>query len=141
MNKSKVLYSLSVLLFFSVVQFNSSSTYGGKIDYKKIYKNECQKCHERDGKGTKRGKNLGVPNFTDAKWQTSVTDEQLINSITNGKKKMPKQEGRLSPEEIKSNGKIYKILYPKKETLILRLKCISKSSLMELTVQSFLNLQ
>ncbi len=112
--KNKVLYGLAVLLFFSVVQFNLSNTFAGKIDYKKIFKNECQKCHERDGKGTKRGKKLGVPNFTDAKWQASVTDEQLINSITNGKKKMPKQEGRLSPEEIKAMVKYIRFFTPKK---------------------------
>ena len=112
--KEKVLYGLVVTLFFSVVQFNLSNTFAGKIDYKKIYKNECRKCHERDGKGTKRGKKLGVPNFTDAKWQASVTDEQLIKSITNGKKKMPKQEGRLSPEEIKAMVKYIRFFGPKK---------------------------
>ena len=112
--KYKVLYGLVVTLFFSLVQFNLSNTFAGKIDYKKIFKNECQKCHERDGKGTKRGKKLGVPNFTDAKWQDSVTDEQLINSITNGKKKMPKQEGKLSPEEIKAMVKYIRFFKPKK---------------------------
>ncbi len=112
--KKKVIYGLVVMLFLSVIQINLSSTYAGKIDYKKIFKNECQKCHERDGKGTKRGKKLGVPNFTDAKWQASVTDEQLIKSITNGKKKMPKQEGRLSPEEIKAMVKYVRFFAPKK---------------------------
>lgn len=112
--KKEVLYCLVVLLFLSVVQFNLSNTFAGKIDYKKIFKNECQKCHERDGKGTKRGKKLGVPNFTDAEWQDSVTDEQLINSITNGKKKMPKQEGRLSPEEIKEMVRYIRFFAPKK---------------------------
>ena len=114
--KNKVLYGLVVLLFFSVVQFNLSNTFAGKIDYKKIYKNECQKCHERDAKGTKRGKKLGVPNFTDDKWQASVTDEQLIKSITNGKKKMPKQEGKLSPEEIKAMVKYIRFLKPKRKS-------------------------
>ncbi len=113
--KKKVLYGIAALLFLSIAQFNLSNTFAGKIDYKKIFKNECQKCHERDGKGTKRGKNLGVPNFTDAKWQTSVTDEQLINSITNGKKKMPKQEGRLSPEEIKAMVKYIRFFAPKRK--------------------------
>ena len=112
---NKVFFGLVVLLFFSAVQFNVSNTFAGKIDYKKIFKNECQKCHERDGKGTKRGKKLGVPNFTDAKWQASVTDEQLINSITNGKKKMPKQEGRLSPEEIKAMVKYIRFFAPKRK--------------------------
>jgi len=113
--KKKVIYGLVVTLFLSVVQFNLSSIYGDKIDYKKIFKNECQKCHERDGKGTKRGKKLGVPNFTDAEWQASVTDEQLIKSITDGKKKMPKQEGKLNPEEIKAMVKYIRFFAPKKK--------------------------
>jgi mono/diheme cytochrome c family protein len=114
--KRKVLYGLVVLLFFSVVQINLSNTFAGKIDYKKIYKNECQKCHERDGKGTKRGKELGVPNFTDGVWQDSTTDEQMINSITHGKKKMPKQGHKLSPEEIKAMVKYIRFFAPKKRS-------------------------
>ena len=55
--KRIVLYGLVVILFLSVVQFNLSNAFAGKIDYKKIFKNECRKCHERDGKGTKRGRN------------------------------------------------------------------------------------
>ncbi len=113
--KKKVLFGLVVLLFLSVVQFNVSDTFAGKIDYKKIYKNDCRKCHEKDGKGTKRGKKLGVPNFTDAEWQDSVTDEQLITSITNGKKKMPKQGHKLSPEEIKAMVKYIRFFAPKKK--------------------------
>ncbi len=58
---------------------------------------------------------MGVPNFTDAEWQASVTDEQLIKSITNGKKKMPKQEGKLSPEEIKAVVKYIRFFKPKKK--------------------------
>ncbi len=42
--RKKVLYGLVVLLFLSVVQFNISDTYAGKIDYKKIYENQCRKC-------------------------------------------------------------------------------------------------
>ena len=112
--KNKVLYGLGALLFFSVVKFNLSDTFAGKIDYKKIYENDCRKCHEKDGKGTKRGKKLGVPNFTDGEWQDSVTDEQLINSITDGKKKMPKQGHKLSPEEIKAMVKYIRFFTPKK---------------------------
>jgi len=112
--KRIVLFGLVVILFLSVVQFNLSNAFAGKIDYKRIFKNECKKCHERDGKGTKRGKNLGVPDFTDAEWQASVTDKQLIASVTNGKKKMPKQESKLNPEEIKTMVKYVRMLTPKK---------------------------
>ncbi len=112
--KKIVFYGLVVMLLFSLVQFNLSNAFTGKIDYKMIFENECQKCHERDGKGTKRGRKLGVPNFADAKWQTSVTDEQLIKSITNGKKKMPAQKHKLSQEEIKALVKYVRILASKK---------------------------
>ena len=66
-----------------------------------IFEYECQKCHERDGKGTKRGKKLGVPDFTGAEWQASVTDEQLIASITNGMKKMPAQNINLARKRLR----------------------------------------
>jgi mono/diheme cytochrome c family protein len=113
--KRKVLYGLVVLLFLSVVQFNVSDAFADKIDYKKIYKNDCRKCHEKDGMGTKRGKKLGVPDFTSADWQNSVTDEELITSITNGRKKMPKQGHKLSPEEIKAMVKYIRFFAPKKK--------------------------
>ena len=103
------------MLVLSLVQFNSPRTYGDKIDYKKIFKNECKKCHGRDGKGSKRGKKLGTPDFTDPEWQASVTDEQLIASVTDGKKKMPKQEEKLSPEEIKALVKYVRMLAPRKK--------------------------
>ncbi len=113
--KGIVVYSIVITLLLSLAQFNLPSVFGDKIDYKKIYKNDCLKCHGRDGKGTKRGKKLGAPDFTDAKWQASVTDKQLINSITNGKKKMPKQKGRLSPEEIRAMVKYVRFFVPRKK--------------------------
>ncbi len=113
--KNRVLFCIVVALLLPVVQFNVSYTFAGKIDYKKIFSNDCQKCHGKDGKGTKRGKKLGAPDFTDGKWQDSVTDAQLIKSITNGKKKMPKQGHKLSPEEIKAVVKYVRIFAPKKK--------------------------
>ena len=114
MLKSPVILSLIIMLVLSLVQFNSPRTFGDKIDYKRIFKNDCLKCHGRDGKGSKRGKKLGTPDFTNAEWQASVSDEQLIASVTNGKKKMPKQEGNLSPEEINALVKYVRMLAPKK---------------------------
>ncbi len=112
--KNNFLYCVVVVLLLSFILLNLQDAFGEKIDYKRIYENECRKCHESDGKGTKRGNGLGVPDFTDAEWQSSVADEQLIKSITNGKKKMPKQEGRLSPEEIKAMAKYIRFFRPKK---------------------------
>ncbi len=96
-----VILSLTTTLFLSLVMFDPPCTFGDKIDYKKIFKNDCLKCHGRDGKVSKRGKKLGTPDFTDAGWQASVTDDQLIASVTNGKKKMPSQKDNLSPERLR----------------------------------------
>ena len=114
MLKRPVALSLALTFFLTLFMFNMSYTFGDKIDYKKIFKNECEKCHGMDGKGSKRGKSLGAPDFTNSEWQASVTDEQLIASITNGKEKMPKQEGKLSNEEIKAMVKYVRMLAPKK---------------------------
>ena len=113
--KSTVVYSLIITLLLSLSQFNFPNAFGGKIYYKKIFKNECKKCHGRDGKVTKRGKKLGARDFTDAEWQASVTDKELIETITNGRKKMPKQGGKLSPEEIKALVKYIRYFVPKKK--------------------------
>ncbi len=114
MLKVSVISGFVFMLFLSLHQMNVSNAFGEKVDYNKIYVNECRKCHERDGKGTKRGRRLGVPDFTDPQWQVSVKDEQLIKSITKGKKKMPKQEGRLSTEEIKAMVKYVRFFGPRK---------------------------
>ncbi|ODS31126.1 MAG: cytochrome c-553 [Candidatus Scalindua rubra] len=114
--KGIFIYSFVITLILSLAQFNLSNAFGEKIDYKKLYKNhKCIKCHGFDGKGTKRGKKLGTPDFTDAEWQASVTDEQLINSITNGKKKMPKRGHKMTTEEIKAMVKYVRFFVPKKK--------------------------
>ncbi len=110
-----VVYGCIFVLIVSFIPFQFSKAFGGTVDYKKIYKNECRKCHGLDGKGSKRGKKLGSPDFTDAAWQESVTDKELVDSITQGKKKMPKQEGTLSAEEIKAMVKYVRLFAPKKK--------------------------
>jgi cytochrome c len=55
--KKIVFYGLVVMLLFSLVQFNISNAFAGEIDYKMIFEYECQKCHERDGKGQRGERN------------------------------------------------------------------------------------
>jgi cbb3-type cytochrome c oxidase subunit III len=64
-----------------------------------IFKEHCTHCHGEDGKGKLA---VGKPDFTNAKTQDSLTDEEIIGTITNGRKKilMPAWKGRLSTEEI-----------------------------------------
>ncbi|MCP5004356.1 MAG: hypothetical protein GY941_10535 [Planctomycetes bacterium] len=64
--KRRFLYSVVIVLLLSLVPFNVQNAFGERIEYKRIYENECRKCHERDGKGTKIGKRMGVLDFTDA---------------------------------------------------------------------------
>lgn len=46
----------------------------------KLLNDNCAKCHAKDGRAkTFRGKMVGARNLTNAKWQTSVTDEQSSN--------------------------------------------------------------
>ena len=76
-----------------------------KIGAIKIYRNNCQKCHGEDGKRTTRGNALGAPDFTDASWQASKSDAEIVEAITNGKNKMPSWKGELSAKEIVAVGK------------------------------------
>ena len=72
-----------------------------KPDATALFKKNCAMCHKADGKGYAA---MHTPDFTDKEWQASKKDEELIESITNGKKDkgtMPAFDKKLSPEEIK----------------------------------------
>jgi cytochrome c oxidase cbb3-type subunit 3 len=47
-----------------------------------LFKQKCSMCHGPDGKGFAA---LKTPDFTDPKWQASKTDEEIANTIKNGK--------------------------------------------------------
>jgi mono/diheme cytochrome c family protein len=64
-----------------------------------LYTAKCATCHGKDGRGIPNWRSKGQPDFTDAKWQKSRTDAQLIDVTKNGKGKyMPKS--KMSDEEI-----------------------------------------
>lgn len=76
-----------------------------------LYKKHCEICHGYNGKGqTFLGKGLNARDFTDAKWEASVTDEQMIKQIEEGTQNLkPGEETRmfgfkekLTPDEIKA---------------------------------------
>lgn len=67
----------------------------------------CTKCHGEDGKGqTKAGKKLQLKDYTDAKVQAEMKDEEMTKVINEGvfdkggKEKMKAYKGELTPEEI-----------------------------------------
>ena len=72
------------------------------------WENHCAKCHGADGKGqTKAGRKLQVKDYTDAKVQAEMKDEDIIKITTegvkdkNGKERMKAYKDELSAEEIK----------------------------------------
>ena len=76
-------------------------------DVKENWAKSCAKCHGADGKGdTKMGKKIDIKDFTDAKYQDSLKDADMIKAIKEGVKdgekiRMKAAEG-LSDEEIKA---------------------------------------
>ncbi len=87
---------------------------GGEIDAKSLFEYHCATCHGADGKGTKRGRELKAPNLADADWQAKTSDAQVLNSIMNGKNKMPRWSDKLQPEEIQALAKYVRKLAPRK---------------------------
>lgn len=75
-----------------------------EIDAQGLYKKHCVTCHGEDGKGkTDLGEGLGARDFTDSEFQTSITDEQIVEQITNGtEEKMFPFKDKLTIEEIRS---------------------------------------
>ena len=76
-------------------------------DAKENWEKSCAKCHGPDGKGdTKMGKKVEVKDFTDAKYQAGMKDEEMFKAIKEGVKeadkvRMKATEG-LSDDEMKA---------------------------------------
>lgn len=59
---------------------------------KALYQMDCTMCHGDNGNGKTdlaKGLDVTMPDFTDPKTFTGVTDGQLFDKIRNGKDKMP----------------------------------------------------
>src|SRR5262249_55524274 len=95
-----------VLLVFGMTLVIAAAPNG-----KAIFKGHCTPCHGEDGKGKPA---VGTPDFTNAKTQDSLTDEEIIGTITNGRKGtlMPAWKGKLSPEEVSAVASYVRSLGP-----------------------------
>ena len=52
-----------------------------------IWDKQCAKCHGREGKGdTPMGRRIKAANFTDPEFQAQLTDEKILQTITEGVK-------------------------------------------------------
>jgi mono/diheme cytochrome c family protein len=72
-----------------------------KVDARALFNENCAKCHGMDGRAkTFHGRLVGAQNFTDEKWRTTITDEEMSDAIKKGPKAMPAFEKKLSQAEI-----------------------------------------
>lgn len=74
-----------IALMLGVAALSLMSAQAG--DAKATYEKDCAKCHGADGKGqTKMGQKLGVKDYTDAKVQADIKDEDAVKAIKEGVK-------------------------------------------------------
>jgi len=93
--KNSFIALLAVAIFAMVFSNFSPAQTGADL-----FKSKCAMCHGPDGKGqTAMGKNLNLRNLGSAEVQ-SQSDADLTNTITNGKDKMPKYDGKLTGDQI-----------------------------------------
>jgi mono/diheme cytochrome c family protein/uncharacterized membrane protein len=66
-----------------------------------LFRQRCVKCHGTDGTGGPgRERTDKIPNFTDASWQKKQSDEQLLNTILDGKEPdMPSWRAKIAEEQ------------------------------------------
>jgi len=72
------------------------------------WENHCMRCHGADGKGqTKVGRKLNLRDYTSAKVQAEMTDEEIVRVTADGardkagKERMKGYKDELTPDEIK----------------------------------------
>ncbi len=74
-----------IVIQLAVCYFVLPKAIAGEIDAQELYEKHCAICHGDDGKGkTDLGEGLGARDFTDKTFQDSITDEEIIEQITNG---------------------------------------------------------
>jgi len=93
---------------FAVLAASLLAGSASAADAKANWTTHCTKCHGADGKGgTRMGRQSGVKDYTDAKVQEAMKDDNAIKIIKEGivekgKKKMDPYGDKLNDEEIKA---------------------------------------
>lgn len=90
----------------SAEQPAQSSRKGARPDVaqaKKLYEQNCARCHGADGRGqTNLGELYDAPDFTNDREIARASNRRLAASIARGKAGMPSFSKKLKPEEISS---------------------------------------
>ena len=95
---------IAVIIQIALCYFVSPKTIAEEIDAQGLYEKHCVICHGDDGKGkTDLGEGLEARDFTDKSFQDSITDEGIIDQITNGTpERMFPFKDKLTAEEMKA---------------------------------------
>jgi mono/diheme cytochrome c family protein len=86
---------LACLLMFASAAASAQTSSGNNLLENPVFKTNCAKCHGK----TAEGRHFGGPSLVSDKTK-AASDGELREIITNGKGRMPKYAGKLSPEEI-----------------------------------------
>jgi mono/diheme cytochrome c family protein len=71
------------------------------VNASNTYQRACARCHGPRGEGGLASAEGPAPrNFTDAGWQASRSDAELVEVVRRGRGPMPSFDSVLSPEEI-----------------------------------------
>ncbi len=85
-------YCFCLLILTTSVAQSASA---GDLKSNPVFQSNCAKCHGKDA----TGRFMAGPSLVSAK-TTAQSEEQLQTMITNGKGRMPKFEGKLTPQEV-----------------------------------------
>lgn len=99
-------HTSKIALASIALAFTAAASYAAPAS--ENWENSCASCHGADGKGqTKQGKKLKVKDYTDAKLQTELKDEEMVKAILdgvkgeNGKERMKGFKEELSEQDAK----------------------------------------
>jgi mono/diheme cytochrome c family protein len=88
-----LLFVVAILL----VSIGFAQSSGNVVTSNPVYEKNCAKCHGKTGEG----RHFGGPSLVSDDVRNMSADD-LRNVITDGKHRMPKFAGKLTPEEIDS---------------------------------------
>jgi len=99
--------AMKKIIYLGVAMFAAVAVTANAADAKAIWTKDCAKCHGADGTGkTKMGEKLEIKDYTDAKVQEKMKDEEMAKAIKEGVKEGGKTRmkafGDLSDEEVKA---------------------------------------
>ncbi|HZZ14433.1 MAG TPA: cytochrome c [Candidatus Sulfotelmatobacter sp.] len=100
MKRQQFVLVIIIVIFACFLLFASSTLFaqtpaGASLLTNATFQKDCAKCHGK----TAEGRHFGGPSLGSDK-VSAMSDDDLRTIITNGKGRMPKYAGKLTPEEI-----------------------------------------